>query len=274
VRVAVIGAGQMGSAVGAALAQHGAEVLTPLKGRSEATRERALAANMRDASWAECAGCDIALSIVASSQALPVAQRFVEALGDNRPVFVECNAIAPSKVREIAGMFEGTGAAFADAGIVGGPPSPDGARGPLFYVSGEAAERALALADYGLALEWLDAPVGAASALKLCFAGTSKGQTALLAMMTLLAEREGVREAFLAQLTQTNAGFLAWGGRQGQRLGKVAARWTEEMGEIAVFGDGVAGTPEHFAAIERFFAFLAEEPDGTTAARLKAIFEN
>lgn len=273
-RVAVIGAGQMGSAVGATLARKGADVLTPLEGRSEATRERARAAGMRDASWAECAGCDIALSIVASSQALPVAQRFVAVLDDARAVFVECNAIAPAKVREIAALFDGTGAGFVDAGIVGGPPAPDGSRGPLFYVSGSGAEQVAALADHGLAFERLDAPVGAASALKLCFAGTSKGQTALLAMMTLLAEREGVREAFLAQLALTNPGFLAWGGRLARRLGEVAARWTEEMNEIACFGDGVAGTPQQFAAIERFFAFLAEERDQTTAARLKATFES
>lgn len=270
-RVAVIGAGQMGSAVGATLAAHGAEVLTPLEGRSAATRERARAAGMRDASWAECAGCDLALSIVASSQALPVAERFRAALGEARPVFVDCNAIEPGKVRAIAALFDGNGAGFADAGIVGGPPAPDGTRGPLFYVSGSAAERAVALADYGLSFERLDAPVGAASALKLCFAGTSKGQTALLAMMTLLAEREGVRDAFLAQLARTNSGFLEWGGRQAQRLGAVSARWAEEMDEITQFASGIGGAGDQFAALERFYGFLADEPD--IAARLKAIFE-
>jgi putative dehydrogenase len=273
-RVAVIGAGQMGAAIGATLANHGAEVLTPLEGRSDATRERARAAQMHSVSWADCAACDIALSIVASSQALPVAKRFVEALGDARPLFVECNAIAPAKVRQIAALFEGSAVAFTDAGIVGGPPSPDGTRGPLFYVSGPAAERVLALTDYGLAVERIDAPVGAASALKLCFAGTSKGQTALLAIMTLLAEREGVREAFLAQLASTNPGFLEWGARQSRRLGDVSARWSEEMEEIARFGDGIAGASEEFGALERFFAFLAEERSGATAARLKAIFED
>jgi len=265
-KVAVIGAGAMGSAVGATLAAHGAEVLTPLEGRSAQTRARAQAADMREASMAECAQCDFALSIVASSQAVPVAQAFAAA-PDRRAVFVECNAIEPAKVREIAGLI---GEGFADAGIVGGPPSPDGSRGPLFYVSGPDAEAVLALAEHGLAFEHLGAPTGAASALKLCFAGTSKGQSALLAMLTLLAVREGVKDPFLAQLARTNAGFLEWGGRQAQRLGVVSARWAEEMEEIARFADGLTGAPEEFAALEAFYAALAQNPAQT--ALLKDIF--
>ncbi|MBO9604089.1 MAG: NAD(P)-dependent oxidoreductase [Novosphingobium sp.] len=268
-QVAVIGAGAMGSAVGATLAAHGAEVLTPLAGRSAETRERAAAANMHDASIAECAQCDLALSIVASPQALPVAQAFA-AVAERRAIFVDCNAITPAKVRAIADLFGGAG--FADAGIVGGPPAPDGSRGPLFYVSGPEAGRVLALADYGLAFERLDAPVGAASALKLCFAGTSKGQSALLAMMTLLAVREGVKDPFLAQLARTHAGFLEWGGRQAQRMGQVSARWADEMTEIARFGEGLAGAAEEFTALETFYAALAQEPAKT--ALLKEIFES
>ncbi|WEK46482.1 MAG: NAD(P)-binding domain-containing protein [Candidatus Andeanibacterium colombiense] len=267
-KVAVIGAGAMGSAVGATLAAHGAKVLTPLAGRSAATRARAEAANMRDASVAECAQCDVALSIVASPQALPVAQAFAH-IADRRAVFVDCNAIQPAKVRAIADLLGNVG--VADAGIVGGPPAPDGSRGPLFYVSGPDAAKVLALADYGLAFEHLDAPVGAASALKLCFAGTSKGQSALLAMMTLLAVREGVKDAFLEQLAQTNAGFLEWGGRQAQRLGQVSARWADEMAEIARFGEGLTGDAEEFTALETFYAALAEDPAST--ALLKKIFE-
>ena len=268
-KVAVIGAGAMGSAVGATLAAHGAEVLTPLEGRSSETRARALAAKMRDASMGECAQCDFALSIVASSQAVPVAQAIAEA-ADRRAVFVECNAIRPAKVREIAELFGGKG--IADAGIVGGPPAPDGSRGPLFYVSGPDADRVMALAEFGLAFERLDAPVGAASGLKLCFAGTSKGQTALLAMMTLLALREGVSEAFLAQLARTNRGFLEWGGRQAQRLEAVSARWAEEMDEIELFAAGLAGGQGQFGGLEDFFAFLASAEGRPAAAKLKDLF--
>lgn len=275
-RVAVIGAGQMGSAIGATLARHGAEVMTPLEGRTPATRQRAQSAGMRDASWSECAASDVALSIVASSQALPVAQRFVEALDGRglQPVFVECNAIQPERTRAIAALFEGSRAGFADAGIVGGPPASDGTRGPLFYLSGPAARQVMALADFGLAFECLDAPTGAASALKLCLAGTSKGQTALLAMMTLLAEREGVREPYLAQLARSHPGFLAWARRQAQRAGDVCARWADEMHEIAPFAASLPGASEQYAGLERFFAFLADRSGGDAAARLKAVLED
>jgi hypothetical protein len=52
----------------------------------------------------------------------------------------------------------------------------------------------------------------------------------------------------------------------------VSARWSDEMGEIAQFGAGLPGAPEQFAALARFYAALADEPDAT--ARLRAIFES
>ena len=137
---------------------------------------------------------------------------------------------------------------------------------------GVPADRVMALAEFGLAFERLDAPVGAAWALKLCFAGTSKGQTALLAMMTLLALREGVSEAFLAQLARTNRGFLEWGGRQAQRLEAVSARWAEEMDEIELFAAGLAGGQGQFGGLEDFFAFLASAEGRPAAAKLKDLF--
>ena len=126
------------------------------------------------------------------------------------------------------------------------------------------------LAEFGLSFERLDAPVGAASALKLCFAGTSKGQTALLAMLTLLAVREGVDEAFVAQLARTNPGFLEWGKPQTQQQSAKTAQRAEEMDEIKLFAAGIAGASEQFAALEALFAGLARNQEQT--ALLGGIF--
>jgi len=60
-----------------------------------------------------------------------------------------------------------------DAGIIGGPPLPgsqDPATGPPFYASGPHAHRLVALAGYGLDIVTMDAPIGAASGLKLSYA--------------------------------------------------------------------------------------------------------
>src|SRR5690606_4111042 len=142
-------AGEMGSAIGALLVARGAEVLTPLADRSTASRGRAARAGMSDASWAECTACDFVLSVVPSSQALPVARRFLEAVagGDGAPIYLDCNPVTPEGARAIRVLFDEVGVAFVDAGIVGGPPSPDGTRMPLCYVSGPSACACAPLAE-------------------------------------------------------------------------------------------------------------------------------
>ena len=67
--IAVIAQGTMGAGVGGRLAQRGANVLTSLAGRSQASAERAAKAGMRDATDAEIVGADIVLSILPPSDA-------------------------------------------------------------------------------------------------------------------------------------------------------------------------------------------------------------
>jgi hypothetical protein len=84
-----------------------------------------------------------------------------------------------------------------DAGIIGGPPivgSQDPATRPRFYASGPHAHRLVALADYGLDIVTMDAPIGAASGLKLSYAGLTKGFTALAAAIVTAATRDGLAE--------------------------------------------------------------------------------
>ena len=263
-RVAVIGAGEMGSAIGALFVARGAEVVTPLADRSPASRERAARAGMRDASWAECATCDFVLSVVPSSQALPVARRFIDAMadGDGAPIYLDCNPVTPDGARVIGGLFNDVGVPFVDAGIVGGPPAPDGARMPLCYVSGPSVSACAPLAEHGLALEYLDGPIGAASALKLAIAGVSKGQTGLFAAMALFAAAEGVGDPFLAKLAQSQPAFHGWGMRQGGRLGATAGRWAEEMVELRQATAAVPGVSGQFAGLEELFAALAQDREG------------
>lgn len=271
-RVAVIGAGEMGSAIGALLVARGAEVLSPLEGRSVASQERAAQAGMRDACWTECAACDFVLSVVPSSQALPVAQRLLEAIGggERALVYLDCNPVTPDRARAIGALLEAAGVTFIDAGIVGGPPAPDGARMPLCYVSGPAACACAPLAEHGLALEYLDGPIGAASALKLAIAGVSKCQTGLFAAMALLAAEEGVAGPFLVKLAQSQPAFHAWGMRQGARLGFTAGRWADEMAQLRDATLAIPGVSDQFAGLEELFAALAQDREGI-AARLSAL---
>jgi hypothetical protein len=78
----------------------------------------------------------------------------------------------------------------------------------------------------------LDAPVGAASALKMAYAGWTKGTSALLAAIEALAIREGVMDVLEQEWSKSQPGLMA----QSEGLGGAAAkawRWVGEMEEIA-----------------------------------------
>ena len=66
------------------------------------------------------------------------------------------------------------------------------------YFSGDAASDLKGLAEYGLDVRIVDGPIGAASALKLSYAGITKGLVATA--MVLAAEREGAGSALKAEL--------------------------------------------------------------------------
>ncbi len=139
--VAILAPGNMGSAVGARLAARGARTLTSLDGRSADSVARAAASGMQAASDEEIVRADIILSIVPPGHALSMAERFAHAIAasDEKPLYVDCNAVSPDTVRNIATLFETMNCPFADASIIGQPPR-EGGPDPKFYVCGPHAD--------------------------------------------------------------------------------------------------------------------------------------
>jgi 3-hydroxyisobutyrate dehydrogenase-like beta-hydroxyacid dehydrogenase len=258
--VAVISPGAMGSAVAARLSQHGLTVRTMLAERSSATVDRARAAGMTDASAAEIAACDFILSIVPPGQARGLAERLAPALHDaaRKPVYVDCNALNPATVLGIACIIEEAGAAFADAGIIGPPPDPDSQKTRI-YLSGDAAGRVAALEAYGLSMPIQPGPIGAASALKMSYAGITKGFTALGAAMMLAASRAGTAEDVKAELQMSQPALLGWLTRQTPRMYSKAYRWVAEMEEIAAFTAEDPAAREFFQAAARLYERIAAD---------------
>jgi len=117
--IAIIGAGAMGSMLARRAARHGCRVLTPLAGRTPATVERARRAGMTAASLDEILACPYILSIVPPAQARQVAGELTAALQGSglEPSFVDCNALDPDTVTEIAATVAAAGARCIDAGI-------------------------------------------------------------------------------------------------------------------------------------------------------------
>ncbi len=184
-KVSIIAPGAMGSAVGRRLSEHGARVLTSLTGRSIATIRRAEATGMIGADDDAIAQADVILSILPPNEAFALAERFAAPLSraSHKAIFADCNAINVETVRRIAAVITPTGAAFVDGGIIGPPPGQSG--GPNFYFSGQAASALAGLNDLGLNVRIMKAPLGAASALKMSYAGINKGMTLLTAAMLL-----------------------------------------------------------------------------------------
>ena len=188
--VAVIAPGMMGSAVAKRLTDSGVQVRTILTGRSAATVARAKAAGMTDATDAQLAEADFILSIVPPGEALGLAERLAPAMraANRKPIYVDCNAVSPDTVLRIDRVVRETGASFVDGGIIGPPPDVDSSKTRI-YLSGPDAGKVTVLQEYGLSTPVQAGPVGAASAMKMSYAGITKGFTALGATMMLAAAR-------------------------------------------------------------------------------------
>jgi L-threonate 2-dehydrogenase len=255
---AVLAAGEMGSGIGRRLAERGARVLTSLKGRGAASASRAAAAGMISVEDAELAHeASVILSVVPPGEAAGLAKRLKPALAgaSQNPLYIDCNAVAPATARSIGKLLEGAPCRFVDGGIIGGPPA--GNYSPNLYVSGEAAGDALLLTRYGLSVRVLEGPIGAASALKMSYAGITKGFTAVGTAMMSGAARAGCADALRRELFESQPQLATWLTRQVPRMFPKAYRWVAEMDEIAAFLNEDAAAHDMYRAIARLYEEVA-----------------
>jgi 3-hydroxyisobutyrate dehydrogenase-like beta-hydroxyacid dehydrogenase len=252
----------MGSAVGKRLADNGIEVRTALAGRSEATVARAKAAGMRGVSDEQIAASDFILSILPPGDALGLAERLAPVLrgAGKKPIYVDCNALDPATVLRIARVVQETGATFVDGGIVGGPPRPG--YSPRIYLSGEGAAQVAELTKFGLEMPVQPGPIGAASAMKMSYAGITKGFTALGAAMMLAASRAGTAEDLKAELSSSQPALFGWLTRQVPGMYSKAYRWVAEMEEIAQFVGEDPAARNFYEGAARLYERLAADFEG------------
>jgi L-threonate 2-dehydrogenase len=271
--VAIVAQGAMGTAVANLLVTHGAHVVTSLRGRSHASRARAAAAGMTDVEFERLCEADFVLSIVPPVAALRFARDMSASLqrAQRKPVFVDCNAVSPETVREVAAVIDATGTAFVDASIIGIAPKP-GEPSPHLYASGAHAARFRQLGDHGLDIRVLDGPVGAASALKMAFAGISKGTLAVAAAMILAATRAGAADALHRELAESESALLKTLARRIPGSFPKAYRWVAEMQEIAEFAGEDRSAAAIFAGFSAYYERIAADVAGDnreTAALLQ-----
>ena len=233
--VGLLHPGEMGSAVGAAAAANGHEVLWASEARSDATRGRASAFRDTGTVSALVAESDVILSICPPDAAREVAAACAGFDG----IYVDANAISPARAQEVAALQ----VRFVDAGIVGGPPTEPGT---TLYLSGGDAQQVAGLFA-GSLLE--TRVVSDASALKMVYAAWTKGTAAMLLAIREVARHFGVEDEWRLAAPE----LLERLGRAEASAAKKGWRWWGEMEEIAdTFA--AAGEPEgfHRAASEVF----------------------
>ena len=257
-RIGLIGTGEMGSAVGARLRANGVEVVTSLAGRSPASADRIARAGITVATSDDdvVAGSAFVLSIVPPGEAIAVAERFAPVMArmNGRTTFVDCNAIAPQTMATVASTV--SGAPCIDVGIVGGPPRQEYT--PKFYASGPDAAWLLALEDAGLVIRVLDGDIGLASAFKMCYAGITKGFTAVGSAMRAAALTHGLANELDAELAASQPALKAWLDRQLPTMPPKAYRWVAEMHEIGQ-STGDAAAAAIYDAFAGYYATIARE---------------
>ena len=249
--ISIMAQGGMGAATAARLVEKGLEVRTDLTGRSAASAERAARAGMKIVSEDVLAGADFLLSIVPPAHAISLAKRLSPALGRaaRKPTYVDLNAVNPQTTKKVAQIVQATGARFVDGGIIGGPPRA-GYEGPAYYVSGADAKLVEALAPFNLKIVVLDAPIGAASALKMSYAGITKGLIAIGCSMILAAQRAGVSDPLYKELSAARPRCSpASGGTPRACSRKLTAGWPRcrkfaiSLGRTALNGKYFRGPP-------------------------------
>lgn len=268
--IGILHPGEMGISVAAAAQNSGNAVYWVSEGRSEKTRQRAAKHNLIEcATLAElCATCSVILSVCPPDSAEDTAQQVIAQHFTG--LYVDANAIAPARAERIGRALTARGASFVDGGIIGGPAWEAGKT--WLHLSGPQAHEAAACFAAGpLATNVLSEEIGAASALKMCYAGYSKGTTALLAAVLASAESMGVRSALQEQWQRDGSELAAQAPRRLTQVTAKAWRFAGEMEEIAATLAS-AGQPSGFhdaAAI--LYRRLAHFKDAQSTPSLEAV---
>ncbi len=261
--VAIIAPGNMGAGVGRRLTENKVTVLSSLVGRSAASVGRAREAGMSAVDDHALTEAEFLLSIVPPGDALDLAKRLAPTLtsANTKPIYVECNAVNPQTMLKIADVISMTGCPFVGAAIIGPPPKP-GSTNTKIYASGPHAHDLAKLNDHGLIVRVLDGALTAASALKMSYAGITKGFTALGAAMMLAAMRGGSAAALKTELSESQPALLGYLSRQVPSMYGKAYRWVAELDEIAAFVGQERDESAMLTAAARLYERIAADIDG------------
>jgi len=258
-RIGFMTPGDMGQAVAMQLKAKGFTVCTALGKRSERSRKMAAEVGLIDVgSIAKMtAECDLIMSVMNPGAGLEFATEAAAAIKgqSNKPVFIDCNAVAPDTMFEIDKVIRAAGSRCLDGGIIGGPPR--GGVKTNLYVSGPGAADLKQLENEFLRVNILTEKLGDASAVKMCYSAFNKGTQGVMLQTLMAAKRLGVYDIVEERLLGTRAEAYNGMMKDLPKLPPKAYRWVPEMYEIARTFEGVGMTPRIFQGEADMFELVA-----------------
>ncbi|MYD45090.1 MAG: DUF1932 domain-containing protein [Gammaproteobacteria bacterium] len=267
-RVLLLHPGAMGSSLGNNLVENGHEVYWVSASRSDATVARAAQAGLtRTGSLSEAiTEVEVVLSVCPPENAIEVGN----AVADTKflGTYCDANAIAPSTSQILLDIF---GERYVDGGIVGPPARVHGHT--RLYLSGSNAHQIAGLfQSTRVQTEVLVNGPLTASAMKMCYAGYTKGTAALILGIRALAEHYGVSSALQAEWSASQNSLWDRSERIGPGTSRKAWRFAPEMREIAkTFHSADLPSGFHNAAAEIYsrMASLKHEEEIETSTVLQ-----
>ncbi|MBN4004046.1 NAD(P)-dependent oxidoreductase [Nostoc sp. LPT] len=233
--VGILSPGDMGQAIASVLNQNGLKTIAALDDRSQRTRQLAAAANIEDVGSLRqlVIESDVVLSVLVPVAAIEAANLVAEVISNvgKQILYVDCNAVAPQKVKRIAQIIESVGVRFVDASIIGPPPRVPGRT--RIYASGKQAVEFQQLQNYGLDIRVIGDEIGQASGLKMSYAALTKGLTAIGTELLIAAHRLGLDEQLWEEVSSSQPELAAILTRSIPSMTPKAHRWIGEMEEIA-----------------------------------------
>ncbi len=260
--VAILMPGEMGAAVGKAFTDGGLDVITCLDGRSPPTAERAAAAGFRDVAdlGALLGEAEIVLSILPPEHAPALAGQVAAAMKSSglTPPYVDMNAVAPDTARAMQKIIESAGAVYIDGGIVGSPPG--GKLPTRFFVSGPEAGLMDGLDGRGIDVRQCGPEIGRGVAVKMCYAGITKGTSALHTAVLMAAESLGVADEIHQELALSVGALYSRMEAVVPKLPAVSARYIGEMKEIAKTMESAGVTANFHTGAGELYRVLEKTP--------------
>ncbi|CAF3170332.1 unnamed protein product [Rotaria socialis] len=262
--IAIMSPGDMGHAIGRALLssiENKFRIITNLTERSERTQKLSNSAGIIDVKTDEemIQQADYVFSIVASSQAKSLAQRFAPYLHKHKhAIYVDMNAIAPQTLCSIDELLPHGN--FVDGSIIGLPPGTPGYSCTL-YLSGEHAQKIADLFQYTnlMKVRVIGSEIGQASKLKMCEGSLLKGLTAIGIQAFIAAKSFGLDEILFDHLKQTMPDIFDKLSKFIPHTPPKAARWAGEMEEISKMFESVGLSSKIFQGATETYRFIAEE---------------